>query len=71
MVQAISVHPDFSTTTGIAMNVLSSGTEDITPVSGQTIDPIASLPVSTPSPAYVNITTVSYSHFKCIKILEF
>ena len=59
MLQSISVHPDFQTTTTLTMNILSSGTEDIVADSGQTIGAITTQTVSAAS--YTN-QTVTYYH---------
>ena len=56
MVQSIQAHPDFQTISPIVMNILSSGIEKITPDSGQIIGAVTPQTVSTPSPAYTNVT---------------
>ena len=58
MVQSIPAHPNLQTTSSMKMNVLSSGTEEITSESGQTIGSATSQTVSFQS--YSNMT-VTYN----------
>ena len=62
MVQSFLAHPDFSVST-LTMIVLSPGTDDITPDSGQTIGAITPQTIIPPSPAHTN-QTVTYSSSK-------
>ena len=59
MFQSIFAHPDFQTAATWAMNLLSSGTEDIVADSGQTIGAVTTQAVS--APPYANLA-VSYYH---------
>ena len=56
MAQAISAHPNFQTTSTLKMNVLSSGTDDITYDNGQTIGSVSVQTVSAQS--FTNITVI-------------